>query len=841
MAAILSKFSPLPLPMDYDDDDNEFSYSFQTDISFADEYTGPCIANVPRANPLEVDEIPTAHPVSSSSLLSSGLSYPVVQPLVSAANRVTKKPPEASPSVILKPHHVVSGSSSSSTSERLDVAEEANSSVDLPLSPSSSGEVREDALDDCSSEVEADGVNGNRVRFAVPSQGSECDESSYMSDEEESVAAAPRAERKGKRGSCYRCLIGNRFTEKELCIVCDAKYCSNCVRRAMGAMPEGRKCVTCIGLRISESNRKSLGKCSRMLKRLLTDSELQQVMHDEISCKANQLYARLISVNGRPLSEEELDKLQNCPNPPKKLKPGDYWYDKLAGYWGKVGEKPCQIISPNMNIGGSAMMEHASNGDTEIFINSREITKTELMMLKMVGVQCEGKPHFWVNSDGSYQEEGQNRIMGKLWNKKRARVACAVLSLPFPPTSSAVEPTDEPTYNPKMLNKLLLIGNEKCGATTIYKQARSLYEVPFTADERERIKFIIQTNLYAYLAMVLEAHEEDMNSNQANTEGETSSKTVSSMSPRLKHFSDWLLKEKEEGNLKIFPASSRENAQTVADLWRVPAIQATYKRLRDTLPRNAVYFLGRILEISRSEFDPSDMDILKAEGLSSVEGLSCVDFLFPSTTQEGSLEDDYHHDPHMKYQLIRLNHRSLGENWKWLEMFEDADLVIFCVSLTDYGEYIEDVDGVLVNKMIANKQLFESMVTHPSLANKRFLLVLTKFDLLEEKIEEVPLRTCEWFGDFNPLISQNQTSRHNPPMAQRAFHYIGFQFKRLYDSLSMRRRNFKPKLFVSQVSLESDSVDNALRYAREILKWHVEESSIFQETSTTSFEASLST
>ena len=179
-------------------------------------------------------------------------------------------------------------------------------------------------------------------------------------------------------------------------------------------------------------------------------------------------------------------------------------------------------------------------------------------------------------------------------------------------------------------------------------------------------------------------------------------------------------------------------------------------------------------------------------------------------------------------------------------MFEDADLVIFCVSLTDYGEYIEDADGVLVNKMIANKQLFESMVNHPILADKRFLLVLTKFDLLEEKIEEVPLRTCEWFEDFNPLISQNQTSRHNPPMAQRAFHYIGYQFKRLYDSLvepfSMRGggRSFRPKLFVSQVSLESDTVDNALRYAREILKWHVEETSMFQEMSTTSIEASLS-
>ncbi|KAG5407650.1 hypothetical protein IGI04_013769 [Brassica rapa subsp. trilocularis] len=528
MATILSKFSPLPLLPIPNDDDEEFSYSFQTDISFANEYTGPSI-NVPRANPLKVDEIPTAHPLPSSSWFS-GLSYHVVQPLVS----VTKKPPDASPSVVLRLHHVVSGSSSSS-------------------SPSESE------------------VNANRVRFV-----NECDESSYMTDEN-SVAAIPRAERKGKKGSSYRCLMGNMFTEKEVCIVCEPKSLSP------------------IEL--------SLGKCSRMLKHLLTDSELQKVMHDEVTCKANQLYAQLISVNGRPLSEEELDKLQTCPYPPKKLKPGDYWYDKLATYWGKVGEKPCQIISYNMNIGG-AIMEKAINGDTEIFINSREITKTELMMLKESLIFR------------SMQMELINRKVRTVsWGTsgKRGRFACDVLSLPFPQTSSAVEPTDEhPIYNPKMLNRLLLIGNEKCGATTIYKQARSLYEVPFTKDELEKIKFIIQTNLYAYLAMVLEAHEEEMDTNQADTEGETSCKTVSSMSPRLKHFSDWLLKEKEEGNLKIFPASSRENAQTVADLWRVPAIQATYKRLRDTLPRTAVYFLGRIFEISRSEYDPSDIGYIKS-------------------------------------------------------------------------------------------------------------------------------------------------------------------------------------------------------------------------------------
>ncbi|CAN0864382.1 Extra-large guanine nucleotide-binding protein 1 [Linum grandiflorum] len=625
--------------------------------SFALEYDGPPLPyDLPQAVPINIGEIPVAAVVVSQ--VADELPLPVVKPLLSSV--ISGNQDESSAATTVSPTSVIERAAEKSLDSGL-LSGELSSSGAIEFSESlSTVRVSEELTHDWGSNLSVlsaeypssrvsnvqpasgecggngDGRRGQVVTFVdVGSDGEdneEGEEEEVDNDEEEyyeeqqqqprravqQVKREPQS--KGKKGTCYRCFKGNRFTEKEVCLVCDAKYCSNCVLRAMGSMPEGRKCLNCIGYPIDESKRANLGKCSRVLKRLLNDLEVRQIMKAEKFCEANQLPPEYVCVNGVPLCHEELVLLQSCANPPKKLKPGNYWYDKVSGLWGKDGQKPSQIVSAHMNVGGP-IDSNASNGNTQVYINGREITKVELRMLQLAGVQCAGNPHFWVNDDGSYQEEGQKNTKGYIWGKGAMKLVCTFLSLPVPSKSSneseeqvnSLPSRSMPDYlEQRTLLKILLVGYNGSGTSTIFKQAKILYQpTPFTEDERENIKLTIQSNVYGYLGILLEGRDrfeeessakakKDQVSNQTDPTGNgtsNSSKTVYSIGPRLKAFSDWLLKTMVSGNLDaIFPAATREYAPLVEELWKDAAIQATYSRKSELemLPSVASYFLERL-------------------------------------------------------------------------------------------------------------------------------------------------------------------------------------------------------------------------------------------------------
>ncbi|KAK9996686.1 hypothetical protein SO802_021372 [Lithocarpus litseifolius] len=811
------------------------------DYSIAVEYQGPPVPyQVPKVDPLDLDSIPVR--VSTVSTVSDLSLIPVAMPIHPKHNRFNRIRNGNGNGV-----GVGGYSRELNTPEerhRFSPASTSASRVQFELQssneegPEFTNGIRE-VEDSEEPNVNGEGKRAPVVTFNTPRDSEEDESDAYSSAAEFPVGSRGEKEKwwSRKRGVCSRCGKGNRLKEREPCMVCDAKYCSNCVLKAMGSMPEGRKCVSCIGQPIDEVRRAGLGKSSRILTKVCSPLEVKQIMKAEKECASNQLRPEQLVVNGRQLRQEELAEILGCSKAPQKLKPGKYWYDKDSGLWGKEGEKPDRIISSKLNVGGK-LKQTASNGNTKVYINGREITKIELRVLRLANVQCPRDTHFWVYDDGSYEEEGQNNIKGNIWGKASTRFICSLLSLPVLPGNpheakedpAVISGRSVPEYLEQgRIQKLLLFGLEGSGTGTIFKQAKFLYG-NFTPEEKQNIKLMIQSNMYKYLGILLEGREQfeeevlmektstSLNTEESSAGPDESNACIYSINQRFKHFSDWLLDIVATGDLDaFFPAATREYAPIVDEVWRDPAIQETFKRREELhcLPDVAKYFLERVIEISSNEYEPSDKDILFAEGVTQSNGLTFMEFSFDDRSPMSEIYNENLEcaPPLTKYQLIRINSKGLHDGCKWLEMFEDVRAVIFCVSLSDYDQMWAHGTGPFHNKMLASRDLFESLVRHPCFKDTPFVLLLNKYDAFEDKINQVPLSTCEWFRDFSPV----KPHHNSQSLAQQAYYYVAVKFKELYSSISGR------KLFAWQTrGWDRTSVDEAFKYIREVLKWDEE-------------------
>jgi len=60
------------------------------------------------------------------------------------------------------------------------------------------------------------------------------------------------------------------------------------------------------------------------------------------------------------------------------------------------------------------------------------------------------------------------------------------------------------------------------------------------------------------------------------------------------------------------------------------------------------------VEISKTYYEPSDMDILYAEGISLSNSLTSMEFSFPKLSSEDSLYAEYQHDFSLRFSPTSL-------------------------------------------------------------------------------------------------------------------------------------------------------------------------------------------
>ncbi len=113
-----------------------------------------------------------------------------------------------------------------------------------------------------------------------------------------------------------------------------------------------------------------------------------------------------IIVNGKRLSEAQIQMLRDRLGIPSNapISSGEYWYDNFSGLWGKRGGPTLGQIMPGLELGGPLRAD-ASNGNTGVFINGREIHPLEFAYLqRLFGSVNMGR--YWLNAWGIGGYEG---------------------------------------------------------------------------------------------------------------------------------------------------------------------------------------------------------------------------------------------------------------------------------------------------------------------------------------------------------------------------------------------------------------------------------------------------
>ncbi|MGI9066806.1 MAG: hypothetical protein ACR2HX_10435 [Pyrinomonadaceae bacterium] len=128
------------------------------------------------------------------------------------------------------------------------------------------------------------------------------------------------------------------------------------------------------------------------------------------STQSQSAPTRQVFVNGVQLRDQQVDFLEQKYR--SSLPNGDYWYDRMCGAWGIMGGPLLCTLEPNHDIGGP-LQPGASQGNTGVFINGRELHYLDIALLqRVVPMIIPGR--WWLDVYGNFGTEG-GPMLGNLW------------------------------------------------------------------------------------------------------------------------------------------------------------------------------------------------------------------------------------------------------------------------------------------------------------------------------------------------------------------------------------------------------------------------------------------
>lgn len=91
--------------------------------------------------------------------------------------------------------------------------------------------------------------------------------------------------------------------------------------------------------------------------------------------------ARSVVINEVRLSDADLTRVEGAYR--IRIPDANYWYDPVLGAWGAKGGPTMGLIAPGLPLGGP-LQSNASNGNTGIFVNGRELPAPDVVALQQI-------------------------------------------------------------------------------------------------------------------------------------------------------------------------------------------------------------------------------------------------------------------------------------------------------------------------------------------------------------------------------------------------------------------------------------------------------------------------
>lgn len=266
----------------------------------------------------------------------------------------------------------------------------------------------------------------------------------------------------------------------------------------------------------------------------------------------------------------------------------------------------------------------------------------------------------------------------------------------------------------KKTHRLLLLGAGESGKSTIVKQMKILHVDGF--NEEEKIKKItdIKRNLRDAMISILQAMDE--------------------INPRVCLGEDSSIRSKE------FILGSTRHYQHAEDyteeffdhldrLWSDRGVQDAFDRSNEyQLIDCAKYFLDQINIIRKSDYSPTNQDLLRCRVLT-----------------QGIFETRF------SVEKVNFHMFDVGgqrdERRKWIQCFNDVTAIIFVVASSSYNMTLREDSSQ--NRLREALSLFETIWNNRWLKTISVILFLNKQDLLKEKIMNGRSKLEDYFPEFH--------------------------------------------------------------------------------------------